>query len=657
LSVQNAPAVVKGTCSLSEGRLVSPATPTQNARPVPPLLRAQIGPDLAARLDALPDHQRETLARLCGLRNWQGQRRKSTTRVRLAVGLLAVAARDAGQDDGRFLLNVSRLARELHLSRTTLYDSLSPLISPMHNGEPKLLRVSSTKKPRGSPSWWILRRSLWQEDSLSSKPVNSDSRVRGEPPGSPEGPPTGETSPQSGGAALLGERPPASAKGRGRTPSSCGEPDKAARLEGFTRWLGNLQDCELARVPADTEKAKLCGAIRRLVKKGVADGVTSALYARKGLPLRIWRDAVGALWNGARPTSANREELRKRGFVAVAGLAKDGNRTLFLEILEIGQPRAERARFIAARRLAGLEVWKEGAETKTPRQLSWARRQVHTLELIVGAPPEDAPLPDVTRAQWGVLKAVHDLTASSGKYAPKKQIAERSGIDEEWLVDSWLLKDLVKAGLLEKEAWQGFHWDLEEEPPDRRGYRVTALGITVLDRVPCPAPADAAAKAKAQQEAHLRFLARKYGDGLTVTEEKPTVAPIATAPERPKAIPQARPVEESPELKMRLDLIRHPLSMEDHAVIYAMHLLDDAAEETVIFARADIENDGAILFDLRDRGLLAHAEGKQRWALTPFGQEQGRILARCFAPRQVEEDVTKEDDVEEDDEDDEENGW
>ena len=138
------------------------AEATRTATTLPAALRSRIAPELAARLDALRVDQRETLRRLVGLRLWRGELRLSTLRVRLAVGLLAIEAREVGDAD--FALNVSRLARDLRLSRTTVYDAIAPLIRPRYIGPAKLLPTSRHRLSPGSPSRWTLRTDLWVQD-------------------------------------------------------------------------------------------------------------------------------------------------------------------------------------------------------------------------------------------------------------------------------------------------------------------------------------------------------------------------------------------------------------------------------------------------------------------------------------------------------------
>lgn len=113
------------------------------------------------------------------------------------------------------------------------------------------------------------------------------------------------------------------------------EPLKDSRLEKVAQLTQWLKDAFPDRLPSEQEKRKLSAAVRLLVSPKIADPLLADLWWRKKAPLRLWRDAIGAIWNGVfPPENLSDEELTWRVRRGLKNLLATGDRQAFKAALE-----------------------------------------------------------------------------------------------------------------------------------------------------------------------------------------------------------------------------------------------------------------------------------------------------------------------------------
>jgi len=316
--------------------------------------------------------------------------------VTVTIGLAIFQALAAGPT----VVNLSALAREQGVSRRTAGRALAHL-----EVRGRILRLPdyATGKRPGRPAKYALApriaKSLKDATSAKRGPRTEDEVQRLE-----KKPPTARHLPKGENdlAKILTE----TKKRRQETAQ-------------LTKWLPKADG---NRLPSHQEKRKLSAAIRRKVEKPLADSLPNVLWWRNSLPLSVWRDATGAIWNGCYPDTEDERELGFRSRKAVSVLAKTGNRSAFRQILEQGATDAERKLRIAQARLRGLERWQreggrsddeDGYENDGPDRgdrLSWFVEKRAQLEReIYEARGEDGggALGEVLGAMQGAPVKVH----------------------------------------------------------------------------------------------------------------------------------------------------------------------------------------------------------------------------------------------------------
>ena len=113
------------------------------------------------------------------------------------------------------------------------------------------------------------------------------------------------------------------------------KPLKDPRSEKVARLTGWLKNASPDRPPFDREKRKLSAAVRLLVPPKLADPLLADLWWRRKAPLRLWRDAIGAIWNGiSPPENLSGEELTWRIRRGLKNLSVTGDRQAFKAALE-----------------------------------------------------------------------------------------------------------------------------------------------------------------------------------------------------------------------------------------------------------------------------------------------------------------------------------
>jgi len=289
----------------------------------------------------------------------QSQSELSSTSDRFLSGAHRESTRKIGEElwsilkDGPATVNVSDLARRTDHSRSTIYRALTFFqchgkvlaVDGYHTGQD---HPGRPLKYRLNPAFTVQEEqpANSEEKGVSSKRVNPLTNLQEDQKINLPRPATGPVLPLN---------------------------DQRLKL---TAWLAQAN---VDRPPPDREKRKLSLVIRLLVPPVIADPLLDALWWRTKAPLRLWRDAIGAVWRGVSAFDASEEALVWTVRHGLKRLAQDGNRKAFLDALENGPLEEQRKR--TELRLQGLRQWRiaQGADC-TGKALSWFVETRRSLE-------------------------------------------------------------------------------------------------------------------------------------------------------------------------------------------------------------------------------------------------------------------------------------
>jgi len=250
--------------------------------------------------------------------------------------------------DGPAVVNVCALAKECGLSRTTVYRAIAFL---MKYG--KLQHVPGYSAGRGHPGrpqMYAIRPDLLEAEKALQERQNAE-RVH------------------LSNNSSIQEREEEPLKAQ---PSD--------RVDSLTSWLAKA---DLSRKPTHREKRKLSAALRLLVPPSLADPLLAELWWRSHASLRLWADAISAVWRGFRsPIELPAEDITWVIRVELAKLREDGDRMGFRKALQDGFERKLLERQLARVRTRerGLKQWRQRQHDEG-KGLSWFFRKRHELEM------------------------------------------------------------------------------------------------------------------------------------------------------------------------------------------------------------------------------------------------------------------------------------